>query len=395
MTVNLKSFAEALARDGTRFWIVRPELSLSQVSGLETAVGHKYIAALPQGEAGERKTLFDGLPVAPPDLSNQGGIEIILRGEQRFGVTPGSPVHFRGVVVGRVLSVELAKNSQHVDCRVRIFQPYQDFVSNQSRFWSSSGVDFDLKWGSGLKVDIESLETVVSGGISFLTIQAGGEPIRPGQLFTLYSEPEEDWIAQANQTSMTDAVNLRAAVPMAIRWDQSGLFGTSTKRASFVGTLLASGDQRRLIVPVDMLMPPAKAKEGTFQVSIFNAPSPLKFLVPDAEEPVTAIEISEASVPDGNNNAFTPSECRVASEPESCLAVRREGVDDPAIYFHLPIAADDLKSDWQLKNFDGDRDVWHGAPVVAEADGKLLGVLLVGDDGAQVVLWQEDWFDAP
>ena len=45
--VRLSSAAAGLARDGSRFWIVRPQLSLTAVSGLDTALGAKYIAVDP------------------------------------------------------------------------------------------------------------------------------------------------------------------------------------------------------------------------------------------------------------------------------------------------------------------------------------------------------------
>jgi paraquat-inducible protein B len=40
--------AKAIACEGSRFWIVRPQLGLTGVSGLETAVGSKYIGVIPK-----------------------------------------------------------------------------------------------------------------------------------------------------------------------------------------------------------------------------------------------------------------------------------------------------------------------------------------------------------
>ncbi|MEZ6073957.1 MAG: MlaD family protein [Pirellulales bacterium] len=44
VTVVLSPAAEVLARADSQFWIVRPRVSLEGVSGLETAIGAKYIA---------------------------------------------------------------------------------------------------------------------------------------------------------------------------------------------------------------------------------------------------------------------------------------------------------------------------------------------------------------
>ena len=100
-TVTLTPEAENLAREGTRFWIVRPQLSLTGVSGLETAVGAKYIAVSPGEPSGIVCKSFDGLAVSPPDEGGDGGIDIVLRSDARHGVTVGSPIAWRGVDVGQ------------------------------------------------------------------------------------------------------------------------------------------------------------------------------------------------------------------------------------------------------------------------------------------------------
>ncbi|MFG0283942.1 MAG: MlaD family protein, partial [Phycisphaerales bacterium JB039] len=40
---ELKPHAAGLAREGAKFWIVRPSVSLRRVSGLETLIGPRYI----------------------------------------------------------------------------------------------------------------------------------------------------------------------------------------------------------------------------------------------------------------------------------------------------------------------------------------------------------------
>ena len=45
--VRLEAAADDLAREGSQFWIVRPQLKLSQLAGLDTVVGAKYLAVQP------------------------------------------------------------------------------------------------------------------------------------------------------------------------------------------------------------------------------------------------------------------------------------------------------------------------------------------------------------
>ena len=120
VTVKLKEFASPLAREGTRFWIVRPSLSLSGVSGLETAVGNKYIGLLPGQPDASPVSRFEGLATAPPDALESAGMEIIIRGAQRYSVSEGAPISCRGVDVGRVLSVGLSQDTSRG-------HPSQDF----------------------------------------------------------------------------------------------------------------------------------------------------------------------------------------------------------------------------------------------------------------------------
>jgi hypothetical protein len=380
--VNLLPFAEPLARDGTRFWIVRPELSLGGISGLDTAVGNKYIGLIPGDPDGEWKTVFDGLAVAPPDALENQGIEILLRGEKRYSVTAGSPVNYRGVVVGRVLSVGLSPDGQKVDARLRIFDQFTTLVTSESRFWASSGIDASFSAiGGTLDLEMESLETLVQGGVSLLTVNSGGRPIKPGDDFVLYASPEKDWYAKANQVQTTN-INVRGALPVEVVWKQKRLLGMgeSEKRQDFVGAHLRSGGNDFSLVPTDMLNPPEKAIENTWQLGITGALGTRVNLdqVFLSESAVTRLKLPPAkgfSYP----KPFGENDLRVPSKAEACVAVRANGELADLRYFPLRIDAANLDEKWTVKNFDGDRTVWHGAPVLSETDGKLIGVLLVGE----------------
>ena len=83
------------------------------------------------------------------------------------------------------------------------------------------------------------------------------------------------------------------------------------------------------------------------------------------------------------------SELASPPQPIDCLAVRRG--DDPDAFFHLAIQADSIRqgeddpNQWNLIDFNGDRKVWHGSPVVSASDGKLIGILLIQARQAMVL----------
>lgn len=389
VSVSLLPFAEPIAREGSRFWIVRPELSLGQVSGLETAVGHKYIGVLPGDPNAEWRVSFDGMANSPPDTRGDEGTEIILRAEQRHGVSPGSPLHFRGLIVGRVISVDLARDAKFVEMRVKVYEEFTKLVTSETKFWASSGVNLDLRWGSGLKVDVESLETIVKGGVSMLTVQAGGKSVQPGQLFELAATPEDKWFEMARETSVTETQNLRAALKLRATWKQSGMiFGTVDKEAMFVGTHVRLGAKDFIVAPSDSLTAPEKSKAGSFHVNVAGESANLLDDASVFDQAMTRLPIKENTL--ARSVPFSKNEIRRPEAIEACLAVRMEGdISDPN-FFHMPINEESLDNDWGIKDFDGDRDVWHGAPVVADADNRLIGFLSVEKSAAKVIPVSEE-----
>ena len=385
VAVNLKPFAEPVAREGSRFWVVRPELSLRGISGLDTAVGHKYIGVLPGDVAGPSKIRFEGMATAPPDSTNSPGTEIILQGEHRYGLNAGSPISHRGVIVGRVLAVELSQNGLTVDSRVRVFEEFEHLVTSRTKFWANSGIDFDLRWGSGLQVDIESLETVAKGGVAMLTVGNGGKPIRPGQLFSIVGTPEADWFKKANDVDMAKAEFLRAAVSGEAAWRQKGrFFGTADKVRMFVGTHVNADGKDWLYLPADAFEPPENVIEDSFQVRLVDGEQPLNadLLIAAENQIMGKMPLEGIAAP--TQRPFADSDFRRPESAESCLAIRKEGAGDEGTFLHLSIDANQIAEDWQLKSFDGDRNVWHGAPVVAEFDGKLIGFLIVEKRSAKI-----------
>ena len=80
VTAALRSEADRLARTGSRFWVVRPQVVLSRTAGLETLVGPPYLAVLPGRRARPAPFLRPhepptvaprrpgGPPISPPSI---------------------------------------------------------------------------------------------------------------------------------------------------------------------------------------------------------------------------------------------------------------------------------------------------------------------------------------
>lgn len=75
-----------------------------------------------------------------------------------------------------------------------IWPHYAPLVRADSKFWSVSGADVKGGVFSGVKVQLDSLRALISGGIAFATpTNTRTDPATDGMTFDLYSEPSKDW----------------------------------------------------------------------------------------------------------------------------------------------------------------------------------------------------------
>ena len=383
VSVTLAPFAEPLAREGTRFWVVRPELSLSRISGIETAVGHKYIGLQPGDPSGTRKQQFSGLAFSPPDALGNEGVEIVLRGQRKHSVNEGSPVSCRGVDIGQIISVGLSQDGRHVDIRARVLQKHIDLVTTNSVFWATSGIDLDISLSSGLKLNAESLETIARGGVSLLTIAGGGETVQPGHIFTLHQKAEDDWYELAANVRST-SIRLFGTEPMESTWSQKSILGQSKRSATFNGLPIKTGAGTFVVCPTDVVLPPKRAIEGSFNFVLQS----------DRNTPLQSAGATEnqgalVRIPVGSTQTdqwILSDNVRQHDTAEDCLAVRGTWQESGKLTFlHYPIDAGQLDGEWMVRGFNGDRKIWHGAPVLAASDGKVIGVLLVEKRETKIV----------
>lgn len=195
VVAELVADARRLLREDTQFWVVRPRVSSSGISGLGTIVSGAYIELAPGlGEAAADMT-FIGLEQAPLTPAGTPGLRLTLVSETSGSVSVGNPVLYRGYPVGRVENAELDTDTQEVRYLVFIDAPYDALVSANTRFWNASGISAEITT-EGVRLDMASLEALIVGGVSFDLPQNAepGESVATDQVFTLY--PTESSIAE-------------------------------------------------------------------------------------------------------------------------------------------------------------------------------------------------------
>jgi paraquat-inducible protein B len=215
--------AEGFLIEDTRFWIVRPRIAGGQISGLGTLLAGSYIGGDPGASKTERRH-FVGLETPPAITSDLQGRRFTLRADDLGSLDVNSPVYYRGVVAGRVVSAELPPDGRNVMVGVFVHAPYDKFVNHETRFWNASGVDLSLD-ASGVKLQTQSLVTLLLGGIAFETppdVQVEG-PAAERTEFALWGNrneamrPRETVIERFSLTFEQSARGLAVGAPVDFR----------------------------------------------------------------------------------------------------------------------------------------------------------------------------------
>lgn len=385
--VTLNANEGNLCCEGSRFWIVRPRLSLTEVQGLETAVGAKYIGVSPGDLSGPKLSTFQGLAVAPADELNRNGLQVVLRSDDTYGISAGAPVTWRGVKTGRVLSVNLSPDARHVHTTISIDRNYRKLINKTSKFWTTSGFDVDVGL-SGVKLNATSLSSILNGGVSFSTLAetTPDDSIRDGHVFQLQKKADSSWL-------QTDAavplVNFELPETVLVTGQyRTSIFGISrTKSFSQQGVLANDGSQT---VVLTASFPPAAIHSEAFKLRMIQPGKPAQNLAVDSLLQTTT-DSGLAAVPTNATAAIKLVDLQPLTAPEDCLLFRSAVIDGkptPLIQTvdleHVAFQA----NRWVLQDDQINFSEWQGAPVLGMSTGKVVGILAIVDGQAQIAVPQ-------
>ncbi|MCK9797345.1 MlaD family protein [Pseudomonas sp. MAFF 302030] len=188
--VELDQSAEPFTADDSMFWVVRPRIGANGVSGVDTLLSGAFIGA-DAGKSEKRKNSFKGLETPPPITYGQKGKRFTLHTDDLGSLDIGSPVYYRRIEVGQVVSYQLANSGKGVDVKIFVNSPNDKYVTTDSRFWNASGVDVTLG-ANGLKVNTESVSSILAGGIAFVEpkYSPDAKPAPEHAEYTLFGDQE-------------------------------------------------------------------------------------------------------------------------------------------------------------------------------------------------------------
>ncbi|MBJ7537326.1 intermembrane transport protein PqiB [Marinomonas transparens] len=190
INVRMNQGTQNMLRKDAKFWVVKPRIGKEGVSGLGTLLSGAYIDMAP-GTEGEKSDGFVLLS-QPPLSTKTEGIRLLLHSDDSSKLDVGTLVHFRGYEVGYIEEVGFDTETGSITYRVVVKPPYDALVNDAVQFWITPGLSFKSSV-QGFEVRLDSLETFLSGGISFGLGEerSAGAPIKDLTSFRLFASKEE------------------------------------------------------------------------------------------------------------------------------------------------------------------------------------------------------------
>ncbi|MCO6504547.1 MAG: intermembrane transport protein PqiB [Snodgrassella sp.] len=186
MSADVKS----MLRKDTQFWIVKPRIDQSGITGLNTLVSGSYIAFTP-GHSKEKANSFKVLDLPPVSAISQSGIRLRLKGYSDKLLTPGSPLLYGDIAAGQIEKAYFDAKDHSVHYQVFVNSPYDSLINDKVKFWLQTGLQIKASAG-GIHVDSAPLPALLSGAIAFKTTNDGtGTPVVNDTQLTLYNSEQE------------------------------------------------------------------------------------------------------------------------------------------------------------------------------------------------------------
>ena len=191
VTAELTREASGLLVEDTRFWVVRARISAGSISGLGTLMGGSFIG-VDAGKSQQERKDFVGLERAPVVTMDIPGSRYVLHATDIGSLDISSPIFYRRMQVGEVVAYELDPDGKGVTLRIFVKSPFDKYVKANTLFWHASGIDVSLD-ASGIKVNTESMASILLGGISFQSPEDRAEapPAAANSTFILFPTKEE------------------------------------------------------------------------------------------------------------------------------------------------------------------------------------------------------------
>ncbi len=184
----------------TKLWIVKPEVGIGGVSGLDTLISGTYINMYAE-KSDTRLDTFVGQEHAYRD-DTAGSYFVLNTPDIKSSVKVGTPIYLKNIQVGQVEYIVLALDDSSIDVIVYIDNAYTPYLRVDSNFWVRSTVSAEFTNGT-LDFRLAPATDLIQGAIEFSSQKKEAVCTVPNKyVFKLYgskSEVENTYIGNSTK----------------------------------------------------------------------------------------------------------------------------------------------------------------------------------------------------
>ncbi|MEA3491202.1 MAG: MlaD family protein [Campylobacterota bacterium] len=184
VTARIDKEAIDYLNEEAKFWIIKPTVGMSGVSGLDTIISGTYINLYSKKKRFNKKR-FMGLEQPYRLLAD--GEYFHLNASSSFNVDRGTPIFFKNMKAGYVEYVFISLDGKSVDVIVYIEKTYAPYIHVDTKFWVQSTLNINYANGQ-LDFTVAPASNLVKGGIEFSAGEDSSGKVPYDYIFRLYRD---------------------------------------------------------------------------------------------------------------------------------------------------------------------------------------------------------------
>lgn len=217
--------AKYVASEGSSFWIKKPTVSLTKISGLNTLISGYKIELSPtfktqeEYDKGNSKYFFNGLDTQPNDEFDDEGYYISLIANDKDNVEVGTPIFYNKFQIGEIIAKEFI--FEKVYFTAYIYDKFNYLVNKSSQFVINEALK--VSYGaSGLNIEVGSLYSALVGGVTIITPNKEAEKISKDEAYILYGKKDDLKTKEFFNINFIDANGIEENTPIIFKGIEIG-----------------------------------------------------------------------------------------------------------------------------------------------------------------------------
>ncbi len=217
--------AKYVASEGSSFWIKKPTVSLTKISGLNTLISGYKIELSPtfktheEYDKGNPKYNFEGLDTQPNDELDNDGYYVSLIANDKDNVEVGTPIFYNNFQIGEITAKEFI--FEKVYFTAYVYDKFNYLVNRSSQFFINEALK--VSYGaSGLNIEVGSLYSALVGGVTVITPDKNEAKISKEEAYILYGKKDDLKNKVFFNISFKDAAGIEQNTPIIFKGIEIG-----------------------------------------------------------------------------------------------------------------------------------------------------------------------------